>query len=116
MLAIHTDYGPGLLEQAYERILLNRLISEGFEVKSQVPVYIDEEGLRDIVAFKIDLLVENKVIIELKAVEELDKVHFKQLFTYLKLTNMKLGLLVNFNVDRILYGGIHRVVNGLEEA
>lgn len=115
LLSIHTDYGPGLLEQAYERILLHRLLAAGLEVKSQVPIYIDEDGLRDIVAFKIDLLVENKVIIELKSVEKLGNVHFKQLYTYLKLTGLKLGLLVNFNVDLIFYGGIHRVVNGLEE-
>ena len=98
---VYNELGPGLFESVYEAALLYQLHKDGLEVNSQVsiPVVYDEQQLD--VGFRIDILVENKVIIEIKSVEELSKVHHKQILTYLKLTKLKLGLLVNFNTDDI---------------
>ncbi len=115
LLDIHMKYGPGLYESVYERVLLARLKEHGFSAKSQVPIYLDEPGLENELAFRIDILIEDKVILELKSVKAIHPLHRAQLQTYLKLTGLKLGLLINFNVHRILYGGIERIVNGLEE-
>ena len=113
LLSVHQDYGPGLLENIYEKILCQRIQEAGLDVVRQVPLYINEPGLEHIIAARLDLLVEGKVIVELKAVEEIHSVHRQQLYTYLKLTNLRLGLLVNFNVSRILHQGITRIVNNL---
>lgn len=111
-IEIHTQLGPGLLESAYEECLYYELKSNGFKVEKQktLPLVYKEVNLE--AGYRIDLLVEDKVIIELKTVEELNDVHLAQILTYLKLSKCKLGLLMNFNVYR-LKDGIKRVVNGL---
>lgn len=109
---IYKIFGPGLLESVYVAALQNDLKNEGLNVKTEVPipVYFNEEKLG--VGFRMDLLIENKVLIEVKSVENLAEVHHKQVITYLKLSNLKLGILVNFNVDDII-NGIFRKVNNL---
>ncbi len=109
---IYNALGPGLLESVYVAALVFELKREGLKVLKEVPVpvYYDDEKLE--VGFRLDLLIENKVIIEAKSVENLAKVHHKQVLTYLKLTKLKLAILVNFNVDNIKLG-IFRKVNGL---
>ena len=104
--------GPGLLESVYVAALRFELKKEGLKVKKEVPVPVFYEGEKLELGFRLDLLVENKVIIEVKSVENLAEVHHKQVLTYLKLTNMKLAILVNFNVNSIT-SGIFRKVNGL---
>lgn len=111
---IHRKLGPGLLESAYEKILAHELQREGFEVESQVLLPVEWDGLSIDKAYRIDLLIERKVIIELKCVEQVSKVHFSQLLTYLKLSGFKLGLIINFKTD-LLKKGVHRVVNGLKD-
>lgn len=113
-IEVHKALGPGLLESAYEASLKRELLLRGLEVRHQVGlplVYKDE--LCEI-GYRIDLFVEGKVIIEIKAVEALNDVHLAQILTYLKLSKCKLGLLINFNVAK-LKDGIRRVVNRLEE-
>ncbi len=109
---IHTKLGPGLLESVYLEILLYELKKAGLhcEKEVQIPVSYDEVKLD--IGFRADLVVGNMVILELKSVEKIQPVHKKQLTTYLKLTGMKLGLLVNFNVN-LIKDGIERVVNRL---
>lgn len=109
---VYNKLGPGLLESVYHRILIYQLEENGLEVKSEVilPIIYDEKVFD--INFRIDILVENKVILELKSVKELEPVHYKQLNTYLKLSGKKLGLLVNFNTTNILTG-IKRVANNL---
>ncbi len=105
-------FGPGLLESVYIMALASELRKEGLDIKLEVPipVYYNEEKLP--VGFRMDILVQNKVIIEVKSVENLAEVHHKQVLTYLKLANLKLGILVNFNVAEINQG-IFRKVNNL---
>ncbi len=109
---IHSKLGAGLFESVYENILAYELTKHNLkiEVQKALPVYY--EDIKMDIGFRTDIIVENKVIIEIKSVEEISKVHFKQLQTYLKLTNIKLGLLVNFN-ENLIKEGIHRVVNNL---
>lgn len=109
---VYNELGPGLLELVYETVLMYELQKQGLSVKKQVslPVFYDGKELE--VGFRLDLLVNNKVIIEIKSVEKLSKVHHKQILTYLKVSEMKLGILVNFNIDDITKG-IFRKVNGL---
>jgi GxxExxY protein len=109
---IHTKLGPGLLESVYEAILYYELNKLGLKVQKQkpLPVYWEEIVLE--VGFRADLIVEDKVILEIKSVAELANVHPKQVLTYLKITNMKLGLLINFN-ESYIKDGIKRVVNNL---
>lgn len=109
---VYNKLGPGLLEIVYHRILMYELQENGLTVASEVVLPVLYDGKKFDLHFKIDLLVENKVIIELKSVRNLEDVHYKQLRTYLKLADKKLGLLVNFNTDNIL-DGIKRVVNNL---
>lgn len=111
-IEIHKSLGPGLLESVYKKALSYELICCGLNVQTEVPVPFIYKEIKMDVGFKIDLLVENKVIIELKAIETLAPVHFSQLLTYLRITNLKLGLLINFNVH-LLKEGVHRVVNNL---
>ena len=110
---IHKRLGPGLLESAYETVLAYELEKRGLKVKRQVsvPIKYDEITLDE--GFRADILVEDLVIVELKSVEELHPVHKKQLITYLRLTNKRLGLLVNFS-SPLIKDGITRIVNGLE--
>lgn len=109
---IHNKLGPGLLESVYEEILYYELRKQGLKVERQKAIPLEWCGVKMEHAFRADLIVENRVIIEIKSVETLLKVHFKQLLTYLRLTNLKLGLLINFNQDSIKEG-MHRVVNNL---
>lgn len=111
---IHTRVGPGLLESAYEAILRFELEKRGHTVQKQEPVPLDWDELKLDVAFRADLIVDKKVVVEVKSVDELAKVHKKQLLTYLKLTGCKLGLVINFG-SHLIKDGIARVVNGLEE-
>lgn len=98
---VYNELGPGLFESVYEAALLYQLHKDGLEVNTQVPIPVVYDKQQLDVGFRLDLLVENKVIVEIKSVEELSKVHHKQILTYLKLTKLKLGLLVNFNTDDI---------------
>ena len=109
---IHTKLGPGLLESVYEVILYHELSKRGLNVERQkaLPVIWDEVYLD--IGFRTDLIIENKVIIEIKSVEQIANVHPKQLLTYLKVTGMKLGLLINFN-ESLIKNGITRIVNNL---
>ena len=109
---IHKDIGPGLLESAYENALAYDLKNMGFDIRQQVAMPFIYKEVKQEVGYRIDLLINEKVIIEIKAVEVLVPVHFAQLLTYLKLSGLKLGLLINFN-SKILKDSIHRVVNNL---
>ena len=111
---IHVALGPGLLELVYETLLCHELRKLGLHVQTQVPLPVVYDGLTLENGFRMDLLVEHRVVIELKSVEVLLEVHHMQLLTYLKLSGHKLGLLINFNVPRIK-SGIFRKANGLEE-
>jgi len=109
---IYSNLGPGLLESIYVAAFVYELKKEGLFVKKEVPLPVFYEGEKLEVGFRLDLLVNNKVIIEVKSVEHLAEVHHKQVLTYLKLTKLKLAILVNFNVENI-NSGIFRKVNGL---
>lgn len=111
-IAVHSAIGPGLLESAYQACLAYELRSRGIRVREQVPLPIRYRQVRLDVAYKMDLLVEDLVIVELKAVDTLLPVHEAQLLSYLKLSGKKLGLLINFHVTR-LKDGYKRMVNGL---
>lgn len=113
-IEIHKRLGPGLFESVYEEILYYELTKNaGLSVQRQQPIPLIYDELQIPEAFKADLIVEEKIIVELKSVKELANVHKKQLLTYLKLTGLQLGLLINFN-ESLLKNGIKRVVNGLE--
>jgi len=109
---VYNALGPGLLESVYVAALVFELSKEGLKVKKEVPIPVFYEDEKLELGFRLDLLVEDKVIIEVKSVENLAEVHHKQVLTYLKLTDLKLAILVNFNVDNIT-SGIFRKVNGL---
>lgn len=109
---IHYELGPGLLESVYEEIMFYELCEQGLKVERQKEIPVIWDDLKMNVGFRADLIVENKVIIELKSVEAIALVHPKQLLTYLKLTNLKLGLLINFN-EPLIKKGITRIVNNL---
>jgi GxxExxY protein len=111
---VHRELGPGLLETVYEVVPARELERRGLRVERQVPVPIVYGGMRFEEGFRADILVEGKVILELKSVEELSKVYAKQLFTYLKLKGLKLGFLLNFG-SNLMKDGIGRIVNGLPE-
>ncbi|MEO9258099.1 MAG: GxxExxY protein [Crocinitomicaceae bacterium] len=111
-LEVHKALGPGLLESAYQECLFYKLQKDGLHVVKQKPMPLIFEEVHLECGYQIDLLVENKVVIELKSVEALNDVHLAQVLTYLKLGDYKLGLLMNFNVS-LLKNGIKRVVNGL---
>ncbi len=111
---IHRELGPGLLESVYEVVLAHKLVDLGLAVDRQVPVPTRFQGISFDEGFRADLTVEKRVIIELKSVERLQPVHSKQLLTYLRLTNCRLGLLINFG-ENLLKDGFKRVVNGLED-
>jgi len=113
-LAIHRKLGPGLLESVYLAILEHELQKRGLPVEREVPVPIVWEDVRLDIGFRADLIVEDEVIVELKSVEKLAPVHKKQLLTYLRVADKRLGLLINFGAA-LLKDGVHRVANGLEE-
>ena len=106
---VHTALGPGLLESAYEECLYYELLQSGLNVKKQIPLPLIYKEVKLDAGYRIDLLVENKVIVELKSIESLADIHMAQILTYLKLSGCKLGLLVNFNVKH-LKDGIKRVI------
>jgi len=109
---IHTQLGPGLLESVYEEIMFFELTKRGLLVERQKGIPVIWENLKMDLGFRADLIVEKKVIIELKSVETIAPVHPKQLLTYLRITNVKLGLLINFN-ETLIKNGITRIVNNL---
>lgn len=109
-IGVHRQIGPGLLESVYEAVLAGRLEKRGLDVARQVAVPLEIEGHRFDAAFKIDILVENRLILEIKAVEQLSKAHAKQLLTYLRLLNQPVGLLLNFSGET-MKEGIRRMVN-----
>ena len=109
---IHRELGPGLLESVYEAILWKSLLHRGLSVERQQPITFEYNRMSFEEGFRIDLLVEKRVIIELKSVEKLAPVHGKQLLTYLRLTNLQVGLLINFGAAT-LKEGVQRVVNRL---
>jgi len=112
-IRIHRELGPGLLESVYEIVLAHDLKERGFKVERQVTVPLKYRGLEFDVAFKADLVVNDLVIVELKSVEAINNAHLKQLQTYLKLMNLRLGYLLNFG-EALLKDGIRRVANGLK--
>ena len=111
-LKVHQTLGPGLLESAYEECLYYELKKTGLKVEKQKALPLIYEEIELDIGYRLDIILEDKLIIEIKSVEALNNVHFAQLLTYLKLTNCKLGLLVNFNVV-LIKNGIKRVVNNL---
>jgi iron complex transport system substrate-binding protein len=108
---IHTHLGPGLLESVYEAILEQQLLRRGLSVERQKPVPIQYDGLTFDEGFRMDLLVDGRVVVELKSVECIAPVHAKQLLTYLRLMNLRVGLLINFGAANIREG-VRRMVNG----
>ena len=108
---LHRDLGPGLLESVYETVLAAKLTQLGYEVRRQMPVSFTFEGLSFDSAFRIDLVVAGRLLVEIKSVERLNAAHSKQLLTYLRLTDQPLGLLINFG-GATLKEGLRRIVNG----
>jgi GxxExxY protein len=111
---IHKQYGPGLFESVYQEIMCYELQKRGIPFTSQQGVPLVHEEIRLEAGFRADIIVANRVIVEVKSVEALAPVHFKQVQTYLRLTGIKLGLLINFNVV-LIKDGIHRIVNNIED-
>jgi GxxExxY protein len=111
---IHKKLGPGLLESVYQWILAYELRKAQFDVETEVPIPVQWDGHEIDDGFRADLMVNKRVLIELKSVESVSKIHKKQTLTYLKLTGLQVGLLINFG-DHLLKHGIHRIVNGLPE-
>ncbi len=109
---IHVQLGPGLLESVYEEIMFFELTKQGLYVEKQKAIPVIWDDLKMELGFRADLIVENKVIVELKSVETIAPVHPKQLLTYLKITGLKLGLLINFN-EKLIKDGITRIANNL---
>ena len=109
-IKIHKKLGPGLLEKVYHECLYYEIQKSGLQVQKEVYVHVDYEEIKIERAFKIDLLVENKLIVELKSVKELNDIYIAQTLTYLRLTKIRLGLLINFN-ELLLKDGIRRVIN-----
>jgi len=108
---VHTKLGPGLLESAYRECLFYELKKIGLNVRKEVPLPLVYEDVRLDVGYRVDLLIEDKFIVEIKSVDKLNDVFLAQTLTYLKLSKIKLGLLINFNVARLKHG-IKRVING----
>ena len=108
---LHRDIGPGLLESVYGVLLAHLLREAGLNVEREVPIPIEFHGIRFDEGFRADIVVEDKVILELKSVESVNKAHKKQVLTYLKLTGKKLGYLLNFG-EELMKDGIYRVLNG----
>lgn len=111
-LEMHKNLGPGLLESTYESALAYDLKEAGLNVEQQVAMPFVYKEMKMNVGYRLDLVINNKIVIEIKSVENLAPVHFAQTLTYLRLSNMKLGLLINFNT-KLLKNGIHRAVNNL---
>ncbi len=112
-IEVHQALGPGLLENAYKECLFYKLIKSGLHAEKEKPMPLVYEEVRLDCGYRLDILVEKKVVIEIKSVEGLNEVHFAQTLTYLKLGNYKVGLLINFNVP-FLKNGIRRIVNNYD--
>ena len=110
-MEVHTALGPGLLESAYKECLYHKIWKTGLSIEKEKPMPLVFEGVKLECGYRIDLLIENKLVIEIKSVEVINDVHLAQTLTYMKLGNYKLGLLMNFNVAR-LKEGIKRIING----
>jgi GxxExxY protein len=108
---IHVRLGPGLLESVYERVLIYELHNRGFQVDSQRPMPIVYDDLKFDIGFRADLVVNDSIIVELKSVESVSAAHKKQLLTYLRLADLRVGLLINFG-ENLIKNGIYRIVNG----
>jgi GxxExxY protein len=113
-IAVHREIGPSLLESVYEVILLHELNQKGLEAERQKPIALNYRGIRFDADFRADIIVQNKVILEIKSVERINIVHRKQLLTYLKLSGKKLGYILNFG-EGLMKNGIARIVNQLAE-
>ncbi len=111
-LRLHRRYGAGVYENVYETILEHEFRKKGWGCRRQLLLPIQHDELMVPNAYKLDMLVEDKVILEIKSIEKLERVHFKQLTTYLRLTGKRLGLLLNFGEERLV---VRRVVNGLDD-
>jgi len=109
-IEVHKTLGPGLLESAYEECLYYKIKQAGLFVEKEKPMPLIFEDVKLDCGYKIDILIENKLVVELKAVDSLNDIHLAQILTYLKIGNFKLGLLINFNVS-LLKNGIKRVIN-----
>ena len=109
-MEVYKQLGPGLLESVYEQALIHELKLNDIPVESQVEIKVNYKGINISDNLRLDLLVDDSVIVELKSVEELKPIHHKQLLTYLRLMNKKVGLLINFNTDNLM-DGIRRIVN-----
>jgi GxxExxY protein len=108
---IHRQIGPGLLETVYEAILARELEKRGLKVERQKPIPIEFDGMKFEEGFRADIIIQNKVILELKSIEKINPAHKKQVLTYLKLTGLKLGYLMNFG-EALMKDGITRILNG----
>jgi GxxExxY protein len=111
-IAVHKELGPGLLESAYEACLMHELLTNGVSVERQKELPVKYRGVQIDCGYRLDLLVEDQVVVELKSVDRLESIHEAQVLSYLKLSGYQIGLLLNFNV-RFLKDGIRRFVNGL---
>ncbi|HNZ43547.1 MAG TPA: GxxExxY protein [Bacteroidales bacterium] len=109
---VYNQLGPGLLESVYESALSYELLNQGLKIETQVPIPVNYKDIPLEIGFRADIIIENKVIIEIKSIENIAEVHHKQVLTYMKLTGIKLGLLVNFNTEDI-GKSIYRKVNKL---
>lgn len=112
---VHHELGPGLLEHAYEACFAYELLNRGLKIERQVPPPIGYKGQRLDCGFRLDLLVEDSVVVEIKAIERLERVHSAQLLSYLRFAKCQVGLLFNFNVKWLVENGLKRVVNGFQE-
>lgn len=108
---VHNNLGPGLLEEVYEEALVYELKQKGLDVKTQISVPVFYKGVRLSKNYRLDVLVNEQIIVELKSVEELNKIHYKQLLSYLRLANLRVGLLVNFNCETIDRNNFEHVYN-----
>ncbi|MCF7824718.1 MAG: GxxExxY protein [Candidatus Marinimicrobia bacterium] len=113
-IKIHKTLGPGLFESVYESIFCYGLVKAGLAVRAQVEIPVSYDGRLFEKGFRADVIVNDIVLVELKSVEKITDIHKKQVLTYLKLTDIKLGLLINFN-EKLIRNGFHRVVNNLKE-
>ncbi|MGO8688341.1 MAG: GxxExxY protein [Thermoguttaceae bacterium] len=113
-IAVHRALGPGLLESVYRAVMAHELRSRGLEARTEVPISIQYKSIKFDEGFRADIVIEERVIVELKSVEKVNPAHKKQLQTYLRLTGCKLGYLLNFG-EALMKDGITRAVNGLEE-
>ncbi len=111
-IEIHKAVGPGIFESAYESALVYELTELGFDVQQQVALPFIYKSIRQEKGYRVDIIVNNKVLIEVKSIERLAPIHYTQTLTYLRLSGLKLGLLINFN-EKYLKDGVHRIVNNL---